>query len=69
MFWTWIGNAIIEAVLIAYVPPLLFDNSDPSTGTYNTFLETGALTFTAAVVIVNIKVCKLFLFSFDEVVF
>ena len=46
----------MEAVLIAYVPPLLFGHSDPETGTYNTFLETGSLTFTAAVVIVNLKV-------------
>jgi hypothetical protein len=55
VFWGWIGHGIVEAILCAYIPPLILENSSPQQGMFSTFLESGALTFTAIVFIANIK--------------
>ena len=57
VFWGWMIHAILESLVVAFTPPLFLTNADPSTGTYDTFWQSGALTFTAVIVIVNLKVC------------
>jgi hypothetical protein len=55
-FWSWIMHAIAEAVICALLPLGLLQNSQPGFGTFNTFWESGALCFTAVVIIANLKV-------------
>lgn len=55
VFWSWIGHAVGESLICAYFPPLFLENSDPRSGTFNTFWESGAMTFTVVVIIVNLK--------------
>jgi hypothetical protein len=49
-------HAIAEAVICALLPLGLLQNSQPGFGTFNTFWESGALCFTAVVIIANLKV-------------
>jgi hypothetical protein len=59
VFWSWIGHGVAESLLCAFIPPLFLENSDPKSGIFNTFWESGAMTFTVVVVIVNLKVPSL----------
>ena len=47
----WMIHAILESLVVAFTSPLFLTNADPAAGTYDT------LTFTAVIVIVNLKVC------------
>jgi len=49
-------DGIIEALFLTFMAPAILENSQPSTGTFNSYLESGALTFTGVIVIVNLKV-------------
>jgi len=56
VFWLWILNGILEALFLALMAPTLLANSDPSEGIFTSFLESGSLTFTAIVIVTNIKI-------------
>lgn len=56
LFWGWIIHAIIESLICAYTPSLYLRNASPETGTYDTFWQSGAMTFTIVVIVVNMKV-------------
>lgn len=55
VFWGWIMHAVGESLICAFLPPLFLQNSNPRSGAYETFWESGAMTFTVVVVIVNLK--------------
>eukprot|EP01041_Mallomonas_annulata_P003040 gene3040-5957_t len=56
IFWTWILNAILEAVFVSYMSPALLVHSQPGTGVFNSYLESGALTLTTVIIIANMKI-------------
>jgi magnesium-transporting ATPase (P-type) len=55
VFWGWIFHAAGESLLCAFIPPLFLQNSNPRNGELETFWESGAMTFTVVVIIVNLK--------------
>mmetsp|Transcript_9092 Transcript_9092/g.13680 ORF Transcript_9092/g.13680 Transcript_9092/m.13680 type:complete len:1228 (+) Transcript_9092:73-3756(+) len=55
VFWDWILHAVGESLICTFFPPLFLHNSSPRSGTYETFWESGAMTFTVVVIIVNLK--------------
>jgi hypothetical protein len=55
LFWGWIVHAIIESLICAFVPSLFLTNASPTTGTYDTFWQGGAMAFTIVVIVVNLK--------------
>jgi hypothetical protein len=65
LFWGWIVHAIIESLICAFVPSLFLANASPQTGTYDTFWQGGAMTFTIVVIVVNLKVVSPFSLSFS----
>jgi hypothetical protein len=50
------AQAILESLIAAFTPSLYLRNASPINGTYNTFWESGAMTFTIVVIVVNMKV-------------
>jgi phospholipid-transporting ATPase len=55
LFWGNIYNSIFESVLLALIPLYAMNNSLQD-GTLDTFWQTGALTYTAVICVVNIRV-------------
>jgi magnesium-transporting ATPase (P-type) len=55
IFWRWIITAILESLFITYFPQLILQNSNPENGLYESFWDSGALTLTSVIVIVNFK--------------
>ena len=56
VFWGWIGNAVLESVLLCILPFYLLSDFDFRTGQLSSFMEPGALCFTAVIIVVNMKV-------------
>lgn len=56
VFWRWVMDGIIEALFLSFMAPAILENSQPGSGTFNSYLESGALTFTGVIVVVNVKI-------------
>lgn len=50
------AQAILESLFAAFTPALYLRNASTINGNYNTFWESGAMTFTIVVIVVNLKV-------------
>ena len=50
------AQAILESLIAAFTPALYLRNASTINGNYNTFWESGAMTFTIVVIVVNLKV-------------
>ena len=58
-FWWWLFQGAAEAVFCSMLPLLLLQNFGREFGTFNTFWESGALCFTAVVIICSFKILLL----------
>lgn len=54
MFWTWIGSAFLESIVVSVLP--LFTLQNFHRGREDTFLFAGATCLSVVVVVVNLKV-------------
>jgi len=59
VFWRWIGEAFIESLLCCILPIYFMGNYDYRTGVLSSYIETGAVTFTSIIIIINLKMIRL----------
>ena len=57
MFWFEISNAIVDSVMIVFLAIFQMVHFSPD-GTLDTFWQSGALTYTAIIFVVSVKVME-----------